>query len=93
MCNGGVESVFHISTSCPFAKVCWSLSHVGVYVGQSSVFLEWLEVMFSKGDMGARSEIAMLCWALWANRNSVVWNSRSSSAAQVSAQARLLFLH
>ena len=81
MCHGGAESVFRILTSCPFAKVCWSLSHVGVYAGQSSAFLEWLEAMFSKGDMGARSEIAMMCWALWANKNSVVWNFRFSTAA------------
>ena len=91
VCHGGAESVFHILTSCPFAKECWSLSRVGVYAGQSPIFFEWLEAMLNKGNKEARSEIAMLCWAVWAHRNGVVWNSKLSTAHQVLSQARLMF--
>ena len=62
--HGGAESVFHILTSCPFAKECWSLSRVDVYAGQSPIFPEWLEAVHNKGNKEACSEIAMLCWAV-----------------------------
>ena len=47
VCCGGSESVFHILISYTFAKECWSMSSVGLYVivGQSCSFVEWLEVM------------------------------------------------
>ena len=51
MCCGGSESVFYILISCTFAKECWSmstLSSVGLYVGQSCSFLEWLEVIYAE---------------------------------------------
>ena len=94
ICHGGAKSVFHLLTSCPFAKECCCVGpyHVWVYTGQSPIFLEWLEAMLNKGYKEAHSEIAMLCCReVWAHRNGVVWNSKLSTAHQVLSQTRLMF--
>lgn len=41
------ETVLHILVDCDLAKEVWNQSGVGLIIGNSSTFLDWLELVFS----------------------------------------------
>lgn len=82
VCNAYNESVIHILVDCGFAKSCWIASPVG-YIGQTSSFLEWLGLIFSRCSKEDCDLAAMICWKIWAHRNDKVWNNRSGRVYQI----------
>uniref|UniRef100_A0A803Q3L9 Reverse transcriptase zinc-binding domain-containing protein n=1 Tax=Cannabis sativa TaxID=3483 RepID=A0A803Q3L9_CANSA len=87
-CNREAESIAHCIVGCNFVSACWrfsGLSHDSI--GNSS-FGDWFQQQFQRWNNGERQMGAMLCWAIWQDRNNKVWNDKSGSVKNVVALAR-----
>ncbi|KAH9708700.1 reverse transcriptase domain-containing protein [Citrus sinensis] len=88
ICNAADESVVHCLLNCSFAKSCWLLSPIG-FEGGCMYFGDWLARVFARCSSDDCDLAAMICWSLWLNRNSKVWqnkNGRLSSVLNLAGQ-------
>lgn len=49
-------------------------------------FPEWLHLVFNQHGIEIHNTV-MVCWALWKNRNDLVWNQKSLDSSEVFATA------
>lgn len=91
VCGKEEESSLHILCCCDFAKRCWQYFGLGWFFGNVSSVKEWLEVLFSRIDRSKWPQIATICWAIWKNRNELIWNGKTMPAHMVVASALKLF--
>ncbi|KAL8100447.1 hypothetical protein AgCh_032636 [Apium graveolens] len=88
VCHEDNESILHSLVHCSYARLCWSLTNVDTQVGLCSDFKSWLEIVMSVADAKKQVEISTICWALWRNRNDLVWNQRHASVYKTVAAAK-----
>ncbi|KAM6582205.1 hypothetical protein CsatB_009207 [Cannabis sativa] len=88
-CNRSVETIIHCLVTCSFAVACWR--SVGLYGGSPGdiSFGSWLQDRFNNWDLRERQIGAMLCWAIWQDRNNKVWNGKTKSVKNVIAFANV----
>ncbi|XP_024035529.1 uncharacterized protein LOC127899286 [Citrus sinensis] len=82
ICNAADESIVHCLVNCSFAKSCWLLSPIG-YEGGCVYFGDWLERVFARCSSDDCDLAAMICWSLWLNRNSKVWQNKNGRLLSV----------
>lgn len=77
LCAIWEESVFHLFTNCSFFHTCqnvinaeWSLAWV------DSLHL-WMDDMCTNLSVNEVEKVVMVCWAIWENRNDMVWNNQT----------------
>lgn len=75
VCNAAPESTFHALLRCSFSQNCWITSVFGSMCNYGSIS-DWLNSMFHNRSSEECKLIVMICWAIWRNRNEVVWNGR-----------------
>lgn len=46
-------------------------------------FSEWLQLVFDQRNNIEIHNTAMVCWALWKNRNDLVWTQKSLDSSEV----------
>ncbi|KAG8646018.1 hypothetical protein MANES_10G114432v8 [Manihot esculenta] len=49
--------------------------------------MDWFLAIFAPASIDKCKLILMVCWALWTNRNSIVWEDKGQSPSQVSHMA------
>uniref|UniRef100_A0A803NYG4 Reverse transcriptase domain-containing protein n=1 Tax=Cannabis sativa TaxID=3483 RepID=A0A803NYG4_CANSA len=87
VCKCHPESASHAIISCSFASSCWQYAHPTVAIVSNTTAGTWLCNVFQTSDVETKCRIAMLCWAIWQARNSLVWNKKVSSPQRVSSSA------
>ncbi|XP_063945892.1 uncharacterized protein LOC135151390 [Daucus carota subsp. sativus] len=88
VCQQENESILHNLVSCYFAQQCWLLLKVDNQGTGCLDFTTWLERVLHTASSKVQAEIITLCWAIWRNRNDIVWNQRFSSVNKTVAAAK-----
>lgn len=83
VCNTSDDSILHNHVLCPFAVSSWMKLHISSICGEFKNFNEWLNQVFQQHLNEDIHIIVMVCWMLWKNRNSLMWNQRSSEPFEV----------
>ncbi|KAG8636180.1 hypothetical protein MANES_16G107751v8 [Manihot esculenta] len=81
LCHEAPETVLHILIQCPFARSCWLSSPLGWPAFSAASLREWFSLAFLTVSAENASFILMICWALWHNRNNVVWKAQGRTAS------------
>jgi hypothetical protein len=84
LCEEEVESPLHALRDCSVASEALSIAQfapLSVVTQQSSVH-EWLLFQVSHLSKRSFSALLMLIWAIWRNRNSMVWDALSKPAVE-----------
>ncbi|XP_021603788.1 uncharacterized protein LOC110608804 [Manihot esculenta] len=77
LCHETPETVLHILVQCPFARSCWLSLPLGWPAFSAASLREWFSLAFLTASAENASLILMICWALWHNRNNVIWKAQS----------------
>ncbi|CAI9773810.1 unnamed protein product [Fraxinus pennsylvanica] len=85
------ESVLHSLVHCTLARRVWDTLGINSSPSLADSFKDWLNIVLSN-NKEVRELIGMTCWAIWTNRNEVVWQSRSYTVMKVIANSKG-FLH
>lgn len=83
VCHSAKESVQHVVYDYPFTKEVWMRAGLVHLLEAYSSFGIWLRNILLSSHKEVLSRVAVLCWALWRNRNSVVWEGKSSTPCQL----------
>ncbi|XP_043812710.1 uncharacterized protein LOC110614869 [Manihot esculenta] len=83
LCHEAPETILHILVQCPFARSCWLSSPLGWPAFSTASLREWFSLAFLTASAENASLILMICWALWHNRNNVVWKAQGRTASGV----------
>ncbi|KAM6545103.1 hypothetical protein CsatB_025839 [Cannabis sativa] len=83
-CGVFAETEWHVLVSCHFAWSCFGYAGLAA-VGRDlfSSLLVWLEATARRVDKEELGRVVMLCWAIWAARNDLVWKNRVRSVKDV----------
>ncbi|XP_043813396.1 uncharacterized protein LOC122723815 [Manihot esculenta] len=87
LCHVAPENVLHILIQCLFARSCWLSSPLGWPAPSASSLNEWFSLAFSSTSVENASLMLMILWALWQNRNNVVWKGQGQTASGVFCMA------
>ncbi|CAI9755632.1 unnamed protein product [Fraxinus pennsylvanica] len=85
------ESVLHSLVHCVFARSVWDATGITSSPSLTDSFKDWLNLVL-RSNKQDQELIGMTCWAIWTNRNEVVWQSRSHTVLKVIANTKI-FLH
>ncbi|XP_021627043.1 uncharacterized protein LOC110625723 [Manihot esculenta] len=83
LCHEAPKTVLHILVQCPFARSCWLSSPLGWPAFSAASLREWFSLAFLTASAENASLILMICWALWHNRNNVVWKVQDRTTSGV----------
>lgn len=89
ICNAERETVYHSLVSCQFAKQCWGHAGINLAGDEQCSFYRWISEAFQNCNAVKMQDIFMLCWTIWRNRNSIVWNQRGEEFSEVCKSAKL----
>ncbi|XP_060964662.1 uncharacterized protein LOC133033663 [Cannabis sativa] len=90
MCDVFAETEWHLLVACDFAWSCFNVAGLAAVARDSfSSLLSWLEATASSVTSEMLGRVIMLCWALWAARNDLVWKQRVRRVSDVVAFANL----
>jgi len=68
------EHLDHVFKWCPYAKMMWFRSPLGVRFEDLSLpFISWLEHVISHSSLDVISLILSLCYSIWVSRNNFVF--------------------
>lgn len=90
VCNLTCENVFHVLVECEFARLCWTKAGYGNIQQGFSNFAEWPEDAFQRFAVNEVHIISMITWALWKNRNEIVWKQKSKEPTNLVESAILV---
>ncbi|KAL8091605.1 hypothetical protein AgCh_034018 [Apium graveolens] len=88
VCHEDNETILHSLVTCSFAKQCWLSIKVDTQGRVFADFGTWLEDILQAVNARESAVIISLCWAIWRNRNDIVWNQRFSSVNKTVAAAK-----
>ncbi|XP_043816612.1 uncharacterized protein LOC122724816 [Manihot esculenta] len=83
LCHEALETILHILVQCPFARSCWLSSPLSWPAFSAVSLREWFSLAFLTASAENASLILMISWALWHNRNNVVWKAQGRTASGV----------
>ena len=90
LCNASIETPLHILVNCPVARGCWVQTKLGSVKSHHGSFKVWLAKVIPQGSSEYRNRITMICWALWSNRNNLIWNKLKLTPIQIMENARFI---
>lgn len=76
MCRCQDESALHSLVTCVAARTVWISSGLGWFARSVPSFVEWLNLVFEKTERSQWGKFAVVCWGLWKNRNSIIWDNK-----------------
>ena len=82
VCANERETSPHLLIRCSFARECWSLTSMPI-PGQFEVFSAWLSKMLDQRSTEEMCIAIMMCWAIWLNRNNIVWRNICCNPSQL----------
>ncbi|XP_050217465.1 uncharacterized protein LOC126668303 [Mercurialis annua] len=75
ICHLNEETLMHTLIDYGIANDCWSVANLGMMLRGFSSFKEVLLHFFENDSTDNCNYMAMICWQLWKNRNSIVWKN------------------
>ncbi|KAL8104689.1 hypothetical protein AgCh_028771 [Apium graveolens] len=85
VCNIADETVFHTLVLCPVAQLCWQ--KMGYDNRSSSCLEDWIVEILQNSRCQERNKVFMVAWAIWKNRNDIVWNQKSQEYEDIVSSA------
>ncbi|XP_060969607.1 uncharacterized protein LOC133036861 [Cannabis sativa] len=90
LCGVFAETEWHVLVACDFAWSCFGFAGLATVARDSfSSLLPWLKATTSRVSSETLGRVIMLCWAIWAARNDLVWKQRARRVSDVVAFANL----
>lgn len=87
ICKLSEETIDHILISCPFASRCWEISNLQVVLNSDWPIFQRIVMFFDSLDLKVLEVCCSILWSLWNHRNSVVWDNKYKTCAQVLNEA------
>ncbi|BFG37732.1 hypothetical protein CerSpe_240060 [Prunus speciosa] len=89
-CGDTTESALHVLVMCPFAAATWDISLLTRHAHQvrCNTMNDWLREMLGSTNKAQRDHIITLLWAIWGNRNTLLWQGVQRSPHDVVAFAQ-----
>ncbi|XP_019190793.1 PREDICTED: uncharacterized protein LOC109185268 [Ipomoea nil] len=78
LCGVEPETAIHLFAECSFAHLCWKEVDHGWSMDSPGTLQLWIEEMWTALPNHMIEKVVTLCWAIWENRNSMVWDSQST---------------
>uniref|UniRef100_A0A803P924 Reverse transcriptase domain-containing protein n=1 Tax=Cannabis sativa TaxID=3483 RepID=A0A803P924_CANSA len=72
-CGIFAETECHLFVSCNFAWACWNYAGLAATSRDATSLRMWLSDTFQLVSGEATGRVVMLCWAIWAARNDLIW--------------------
>ncbi|CAL8162029.1 unnamed protein product [Prunus armeniaca] len=84
-CGDTTESAVHVLVMCPFAVATWDISMLTRHAHQvrCNTMKDWLREMLESTNKAQRDHIITLLWAIWGNRNTLLWQGVQRSLHDV----------
>ncbi|ONI01475.1 hypothetical protein PRUPE_6G141500 [Prunus persica] len=84
-CGDITESALHVLAMCPFAVATWNISLLTRHAHQvhCHTMKDWLREMLEGTSKAQRDHIITLLWAIWGNRNALLWQGVQRSPHEV----------
>uniref|UniRef100_A0A803NTY2 Reverse transcriptase zinc-binding domain-containing protein n=1 Tax=Cannabis sativa TaxID=3483 RepID=A0A803NTY2_CANSA len=89
-CDLAEQTISHILIDCGFSRECWNISCVNTAAVGGNDFSRWFFRLLESQASEVVREAAMVSWKIWAVRNDIVWNGKTSSALEVVRSARTI---
>ncbi|XP_062088870.1 uncharacterized protein LOC133795435 [Humulus lupulus] len=83
LCNLIYELTMHVLVTCSFSSVCWDNIGFRFDSRRLGSFAEFIESTFEEWSEENRVLFAMVSWALWKNRNDLVWKQKGMTMEEV----------
>ncbi|KAL6558291.1 hypothetical protein OROMI_018641 [Orobanche minor] len=77
VCRVDAEDAVHVFLKCSSAAAVWSFTPIGANSHLFNSFADFWDWIIEKPP-DIVELAAMVCWSIWNNRNSVVWNNKAS---------------
>lgn len=74
LCGKENENIVHLFANCDFAHACWHELNPNWNLSHVDSNFDWIEEMWRTLSIQILEKIVMVCWAIWENINSMVWN-------------------
>uniref|UniRef100_A0A803QLB5 RNase H type-1 domain-containing protein n=1 Tax=Cannabis sativa TaxID=3483 RepID=A0A803QLB5_CANSA len=88
VCQEAEESTFHALVGCSFARASWNRSLVSICIWSADSLFGCRFQALSARINSQALEAAMVAWSIWKDRNDVVWQQKSPTAASMVLSAR-----
>lgn len=88
LCGMEPESTVHLFANCCFAHSCWFEIDNEWRMDAAISISTWVEEMWSVLPMNLVEDIVVICWAIWINRNTMVWKHQCMDPQTVVSMAK-----
>ncbi|XP_031107295.1 uncharacterized protein LOC116011981 [Ipomoea triloba] len=83
LCGNEAETAIHIFANCSFAHECWRILGHDWGLGFVDSIQSWVGEMWMVLSREMCERVVVVCWAIWENRNDMVWNNHSRDPASL----------
>lgn len=87
VCNMAEQSNFHVLVTCPVAAQCWHKIGYRYDVRDSTNMEDWVAEVLQHSRKNVINKIFMVAWAIWKNRNDIVWNQKGKECVEIVVSA------
>ncbi|XP_060965585.1 uncharacterized protein LOC133034507 [Cannabis sativa] len=87
LCNGELETIYHIMVWCPFTKACMDRGLGFSFSDGKDEFSCWFECFCNTHLGDSVDKIAVILWDVWGARNDFLWNKKIASVERVVSAA------
>lgn len=91
VCNGAQEDTLHAIIFFLFATACWNMLGFTKYIRQPTSLQQWLQAVMQHCSKEEVQKVVMVIWAVWRNRNNVIWDQKGMEPSEVLVSANLFF--
>lgn len=87
VCNTAAETAVHVLVTCPIAALCWQNLGYTYDMHTSMSLGEWTAEVLQHSRRNIINKVFMVAWALWKNRNDIVWQQKSKEYVEIVTSA------
>lgn len=75
LCHVALETAEHLFLECPYAKVMWFGTPLGIHISEHQNLQDWRERWLLNSDSLGHQYVCIGLWKLWKNRNNYLLNN------------------
>lgn len=76
LCGEDYETAAHLFANCTYAKACWHVLNDDWTLEGAISIQTWIANLWSSVPIEMRVKMVTICWAIWEERNNMVWNAQ-----------------
>ncbi|XP_019177735.1 PREDICTED: uncharacterized protein LOC109172940 [Ipomoea nil] len=76
LCGDEPETAIHLVANCSFTHACWNEIATGWNMGWAGSVGLWVQELWNELPTAMVEKVVTIAWAIWENRNSMVWKSQ-----------------